>query len=220
MTQQMSRRSVLGASVAAMGFGAALTGAAVADDKARKKLDDEGLGLLLKAMGLETSLAEKRYDFAFKSNVNDQEWELSMSAVLSQDANSVWIMAWLDNLPKSASDVPRTALLRLLSDNDKLGKGKFFAYIASNRRFVLQRVVPNEGMTSASLRADLDDLGATVVATYPHWSTENWKSASQEDPAQAAKSGVDVKGSAPQGPASRATQSAANDSKFNAPAKK
>ena len=52
-------------------------------------------------------------------------------------------MAWLDELPRSASDVPRVALLRLLADNDKMGGGKFFTYVPGIRRFVLQRVIPN-----------------------------------------------------------------------------
>jgi hypothetical protein len=84
-------------------------------------------------------------------------------------------MAWLDQLPKSAADVPRTALLRLLSDNDRLGSGKFFAYVATNRRFVLQRVVANEGVTTKVFRAWLDDLGTSVAESFDHWSVSAWK---------------------------------------------
>jgi hypothetical protein len=210
LQHEWSRRAVLG--VLATGAAAPMAVvAAEADD--RSKLSDESLGTLLKAMGFETKLHEKRYDYAFKAVIDDNEWELSMSAVLSQDANSLWIMAWLDELPKSAADVPRTALLRLLADNDKLGKGKFFAYIASNRRFVLQRVIPNDNVTGASLRAALDDLGSTVVATHGHWSVSNWQSPTQEDPAAAQKSGAQVKGSAPQASTgkTRPVQSATRD---------
>jgi hypothetical protein len=164
MNMQWTRRAVVGAVLTAavpavVGDVTAQEKAAAELPAAKGKLTDQSLGTLLKAMGLEATAAEKRYDFAFKATIEDAEWELSMSAVLSQDGGSLWIMAWLDELPKSAADVPRTALLRLLSDNDKLGKGKFFAYIAANRRFVLQRVMPNENMTAASLRAALDDLG-------------------------------------------------------------
>lgn len=204
---QWSRRTVLGAAVAAVAAPAILAAqekkpaapvapAAAPSSAAKGRLTDESLGALLKAMGLEAKLAEKRYDFEFKSTVADQDWVLSMSAVLSQDASSVWIMAWLDELPKSAAETPRTALLRLLSENDKMGRGKFFAYIASNRRFVLQRVIPNENMTTAAFRAALDDLGATVVQTYPFWSVQNW-SATTSPAEEPAKAGVAVKGSAP-----------------------
>jgi hypothetical protein len=230
MAMQWNRRSVIGAALAA-----AVPVAAVmaADEKAtpapKGKLTDQSLGTLLQAMGLETKVQEQRYDFAFKATIEAEEWELSMSSVMSQDASSIWVMAWLDELPKSAADVPRTALLRLLSDNDKLGKGKFFTYIAANRRFVLQRVIPNENITSEKFRAVLDDLGQSVVATHPHWSVSNWTSPGAEDPAQTAKTGVAVKGSVPTaGTTSAATattpaktlKTVVNDSKFGSSQKK
>ena len=138
------------------------------------QLTATSLGNLLAAMGLEPKRNDDRYDFTFKALHNKDEWGLSMSAVLSQDGESIWLMAWLDELPRSAADVPRTALLRLLANNDRMGNGKFFAYVASNRRFVLQRVVHNHGISTASFRDVLKDLGTSVVLTYPHWSVANW----------------------------------------------
>ena len=83
-------------------------------------------------------------------------------------------MAWLDQIPRTANGVPRTALLRLLAANDRLGNGKFFAYIPTNKRFVLQRVVANEKMNSRKLRATLQNLAISVADEYPVWSTANW----------------------------------------------
>ena len=91
---------------------------------------------MLSALGLKATKTDSRYDFTFTAK-HGEEWSLSMSVVLSTDEKSVWIMAWLDELPQSAADVPRTALLRLLADNDKIGHGMFFSYVAGNRRFVL-----------------------------------------------------------------------------------
>lgn len=139
------------------------------------QINEEQLGNLLKAMGLEATKVESRYDFQFKAIHNKEEWDLSMTAVLSQDGSAIWLMAWLDQLPKSSADVPRTALLRLLSDNDRLGNGKFFAYVATNRRFVLQRVVANEGVTTKIFRGWLDDLGGSVADSFDHWSVSAWK---------------------------------------------
>jgi hypothetical protein len=142
------------------------------------QLTGSQLGMMIKAMGIkEVSLEEKRYDFAFSTiyGPDKEPWNLSMSAVLSENGQSIWVMAWLDQCPKSPADVPRTALLRLLAQNDKVGNGKFFAYIPSNNRFVLQRVIPNQNMTTASFRAALQDLGMSVVETYDYWSVENWK---------------------------------------------
>lgn len=147
----------------------------------QNKLTDRSLGTMLKAMGLKPKLEEKRYDFRFKAMYEGEEWILTMSAVLSQNGESLWLMAWLDDLPKSSADVPRTALLRLLADNDRLGKGKFFAYISSNRRFVLQRVMINNDLTTAAVRDALEDLGGSVAQTYPHWSVANWKSKSNPE---------------------------------------
>lgn len=150
-------------------------------------ITEEQLGNLLKALGLEAKKVESRYDFEFKAVQNKEEWNLSMTAVLSQDGSSIWLMAWLDQLPKSSADVPRTALLRLLSDNDRLGNGKFFAYVATNRRFVLQRVISNEAVTTKVFRGWLDDLGSSVVETYDHWSVASWKASDSSNTASTAK---------------------------------
>jgi hypothetical protein len=165
--------------------GAAVTATAAsavhAEEQAAGMTDDQ-LEQLIRAQGLNPTKVEQRFDFGFKATLEQDQWELSMSAVLSQDGESVWVMAWLDELPKSSAEVPRTALLRLLSANDKMGNGKFFAYIAANRRFVLQRVVPTSAMSSAELRATLQDLGATVVETHPQWAVANWKSGDTDAP--------------------------------------
>lgn len=148
------------------------------------KITEEQLGNLLAAMGLKPKKEQQRYDFDFKALINKEEWVLSMSAVLSTDQKHIWLMAWLDELPKAAADVPRTALLRLLARNDKMGNSKFFAYIAANRRFVLEQIIPNEDVTTAGFRDALKGLSQTVVETYPEWSVENWLG--NQPPAQSA----------------------------------
>ncbi len=196
----------------------ALAGAAVTATTASvASAADEATGItdvqleqMISGLGLKPTKNEQRFDFGFKAALNEEEWELSMSAVLSQDGNTVWVMAWLDELPKSSADVPRTALLRLLAANDQMGNGKFFAYIAANRRFVLQRVVETQGMSKDELKVTLQDLGATVVETYPHWAVVNWndgKAASQV-------SSGDSKAGQPR------TRSAVNESKFQEPVRR
>lgn len=180
MVRNISRRALLSAGLSAIGAaGAAETFAGAGVETAdvnplSHPLTIDSLGTMLAAMGLKSSKTESRYDFSFAAK-HGEEWTLSMSVVLSTDEKSVWIMAWLDELPRSSADVPRTALLRLLADNDKIGHGMFFAYVQSNRRFVLQRVLRNENITAASFKADLLELGATVVNTYSHWAVKDWK---------------------------------------------
>ncbi|MDA0835836.1 MAG: type III secretion system chaperone [Planctomycetota bacterium] len=139
------------------------------------------IGRLLSAMGVQPKLEDQRFDFTFKATQNkSEEWDLSMSVALSNNKESLWVMAWLDELPRSASEVPRSALLQLLSDNDHLGNGKFFAYVSANRRFVLQTVIPAKDLNSEKLRAVLKDLGSTVVLTYPHWNVDAWRQEAAE----------------------------------------
>jgi len=205
---QLSRRGLLaGAAGGVLIGGAAAHGA----DPAPGALTEKSLGELLESLTLKPDKQQQRYDFAFLAPFGDQKWELSMSAVLSQDGTSVWLMAWLDECPKSAAEVPRTALLRLLAENDKLGGGKFFAYIPSNRRFVLQQVIPNENMTAAKIKVILQDLGTTVVETHPTWSVAGWIQTTPMGPG-----GAEVQTAAKPN-AGAATNTATNDSKFASP---
>lgn len=158
-------------------------------------LTTESLGGMLTSMGVKPELDQTRYDFKFKAKINQEEWNLSMSTVLSQDGESLWLMAWLDPLPKSAKEVPVSGLLRMLAENDKLGGGKFFAFVPGNRRFVLQRVVPNQNIDATAFRSMLKDLSLTVVDTYPTWAVVNWNSGGAENaaqPAQTASEGAGV----------------------------
>ena len=184
---------VLGGAVATgLKSSTAADGGAAAAASGKGSLTVESLGTMLSALGYKAVRTESRYDFVFTSSHNE-EWNLSLSAVLSNDQKSIWIMAWLDELPKTSTEVPRKALLQLLSDNDKMGAGQFFAYVSSNKRFVLQRVIDNKGITTAGFREVLDELSKTVINTYPHWSTQNWKTpAGSETPArEAAGAGIE-----------------------------
>ncbi len=201
-------KSLLVAGVlASVGTSAISPQQASAQDQAAAKVTEDQLGQLISALGLEPEKKMQRYDFAFQAVVDEEEWELSMSAILSQDQSDVWIMAWLDPLPTSSAEVPKTALLRLLAQNDELGNGKFFSYIPATRRFVLQRTLPNNQLTSAKLRLSLQDLGASVVQTYPIWSVSNWNPTG----IPAAPTGRSTK------PTTPPTQSAVNESKFEQP---
>ena len=144
-------------------------------------LTEESLGQMLNAIGLKPMKTDKRYDFAFKTSIRGEEWKFSMSSVLSRNGESVWVMAWLDQIPSTAAEVPRTALLRLLAANDRMGNGKFFAYIPTNKRFVMQRVLKNEQMSTRKVTETLQDLAVSVADEYPIWAVSNW---APKDPLQ------------------------------------
>jgi hypothetical protein len=213
-----SRRHVLrGAAATLFGFGAIAGVQAQDQDRLPGQLTEDQLGEMIGALGIKPEKQEQRFDFAFKAKMGEEEWELSMSSVLSQDGKTIWVMAWLDPLPESANAVPRNALLRMLAQNDQIGNGKFFAYIPSNRRFVMQKVVPNENMTSAKFKVTLQDLGTSVVETHSIWSVNNWS----ETPAGAA---ANTAAPAPKGQAGAAAQQpatrAADNARPNQPARR
>lgn len=196
---------------------------AAGDGPARAgQLTEKSLGNLIEAMGLPAKKEQQRYDFAFKAKHQGAEWELSMSAVLSQNGESIWVMAWLDQMPDrpSITDVPRHSLLRLLALNDTLGQGKFFAYISSNKRFVLQRVIPNQGLSTEAFNDVLQDLGSSVVQTHPYWSIEKWKGTGEgaTNSSAAASSQEDAPRTAAVAPAAQSRRvpagTAVNDSNF------
>ena len=137
-------------------------------------LTEDALGEMLAALGLKPTKEKSRFDFQFATTLEGEKWDFTMSAVLSRNGQSLWVMAWLDELPKSAAAVPRSALLKMLAANDRMGAGKFFAYIPANRRFVLQRVVANEAMSNKKVRGLLIDLGRSVRSEYGTWSVEGW----------------------------------------------
>jgi len=166
---------VLGTSLLVMGF---LSAAAEDGDAASAvrtgQLDEPALGQLLSSMGLKPKQAAQRFDFGFSDVHGGEQWRYSMSAVLSQNRESIWIMAWLDQLPEHSDDVSREALLQLLSANDRLGDGKFFAYLPTHRRFVMQRVIPNRDLDQRQFRSVLRDLAGSVTAEHSAWSVASW----------------------------------------------
>ena len=179
---EFSRRQWLAAS-AAVGVPALLAGGAARAEDAPAKdelppgaLNEKELGTLLESIGLKPVKSKARYDFQFADTPDQEkeEWTYSMSVVLSADQKSIWILAWLDELPSSSRDVPRLALLKMLAENDKMGKGQFFSYIPTNKRFALQQVVENRELSTKKFRTMLRELGQTVYRTYPVWSVSAW----------------------------------------------
>jgi hypothetical protein len=198
MSSNFSRRQWISSGLAV--FGGTLATGAVAAEKQAGDRDKAGpitldeLERLLKGLGLKLSKVETRFDFSFDAKL-DSEWKMGMSVFLSSDSEGLWITAWLDELPKSSADVPRTALLRLLAENDKMGK-VFFAYSSGNRRFALNRFIHNDNVTAASLKKDLLEVAHVVVETQQFWSVAEWKQPSSSPGSSGKESGSEPSASA------------------------
>ena len=200
MSIVISRRHMLSTGLAAAGATIAAT-ALAADksagkgaDKVKSKTDTAGkapvkegqaaatddqisfdaLGKMLEAMGLKPNKFETSYNFTFPFKA-ETEWNMAMTATMSQHQLGIWITAWLAELPQSSADVPRTALLRLLAQNDELGGGIFFAYMPKVRKIVLECMVANDEVTSATFLEDVRDLATRVAETQQYWDVAEWK---------------------------------------------
>ncbi len=145
-----------------------------ADVPAAGAVNSASLGQMLVLMEFKPRAAESRFDFEYQFRQGDQDGGFAMSVVLSQDAGTIWVMAWLEEMPKKAAKVPAAALLRMLAENDRLGNGKFFAYDRLNRRFLMQRVILNRGITPEMLRGVFEDMAKGVIGSHSTWSVARW----------------------------------------------
>lgn len=199
MSNFISRRHLLSTGLAAVG--ATVATAALAADKAADKGGDKGkakdaaaktpkastpdtdestqltveaLGTMLEAMGLKPNRFESSFNFTFPFKA-EIEWNMTMAATMSTDEQGIWVTAFLAELPQTAADVPRTALLRLLAQNDEMGEGIFFAYIPKVKKIVLECFLANEDINSALFKECLTDLASRVAATQQYWNVAEWK---------------------------------------------
>jgi len=140
MSNIISRRHLLSTGIAAVGATLATSALAAEKsagkiaDKGKGKADDSGkasgkttnadaddsqlsieaLGKMLEAMGLKPTRFETSYSFTFPFKA-EIEWNMTMAATMASDEQGIWLTAYLAELPQTAADVPRTALLRLLA---------------------------------------------------------------------------------------------------------
>lgn len=150
---------------------------------AARALDFDQLGAMIREMGLEPYRVQSRYDLQYLTEVNGQEIELSLSAVLRENNSLVRIRAWLDPLPAGA--VPGEPLLEMLARNEEMHRGLRFAYSKQMGRFLLEKTVPNNGLTPQLLTGIFQDVSQGVTENWSVWSTSNWKNRGRRSPAAA-----------------------------------
>ena len=186
-----TRRHLLtGAAATLLGIGVTAGAQAQDQDKLPGQLSEEQLGQMVAALGIKPDKKEQRYDFAFKAKMGEEEWELSMSTVLSQDGRSIWVMAWLDQLPESAASVPRNALLRLLADGkrrimtvDELRRGiEALGPGAYDEMSYYQRWMASisENLLEKGV-ISVDELGRRMAAVEARWRAQGWAGEDRAD---------------------------------------
>jgi len=139
---------------------------------AGKSVTLEQLGELLAEMELETSRFERRHDFLFHADLEDQELELFYSVYLTEDDRQVRIRAWLDPLPENV--ISEQPLLKLLARNTKLPAGMHYGYSDETRRFLLEAGIVNQGIQPERMTEVLNGVAREVADSWSLWSTSEW----------------------------------------------
>ena len=88
-------------------------------------IDSEGLGRMLRSVGVKPRAAGSRYDFEFHSKQGGQEWDFAMSAVISQNGGTIWVMAWREEMLQHAQTVSDARTL--LADERQVGEASTFS---------------------------------------------------------------------------------------------
>jgi hypothetical protein len=133
--------------------------------------------------GLQAALVTIGYQVREVQNESGVEYEITLRppdgraittrVTLSKDGSIVWLVAWLKKVPPGRT-ISGDAVLDMLVENDAIGP-THFSYNEGERWFFLNRPVVNQDLTPSRLRAELDQLGATVVRTERLWNPDRWK---------------------------------------------
>ena len=129
------------------------------------KLTEDQLKDMLEKMGYEVKAEGQPGSRYFE--VQESRWFLDIS--LSSDGSTIWCSAGLAKIPNAAK-APSDKLLGLLSANGSWG---YFAYFSQNQLLVIERDVPNKGVTPASLKKTLGNLASVMTDTQSLWTGEN-----------------------------------------------
>ncbi|MGH7301138.1 MAG: hypothetical protein ACREKQ_04030 [Candidatus Rokuibacteriota bacterium] len=143
-------------------------------ERSGARLDRAGLRTLLATLGYQPREARNESGGEFEITLRPPGGlAISTRVTLSKDATLVWLVAWLKKVPPGRT-ISGDAILDMLAENDAIGP-THFSYNESRRWFFLNRPVPNQGLTADRLRAELQQLGATVARTEALWDVDGWK---------------------------------------------
>jgi hypothetical protein len=129
------------------------------------KLTEDQLKDMLEKMGYEVKADGQPGSRYFE--VTESRWYIDIS--LSSDGSTIWCSAGLNKIPTPAK-APSEKLLGLLSASGSWG---YFAYFSQNQLLVIEKDIPNKGVTPASLKKALGNLASVMTDTQSIWTGEN-----------------------------------------------
>jgi uncharacterized protein (TIGR03067 family) len=154
--------------VAVLGLTLGACAATLAQDPPKAKeptrLDIKALGEMLTDMGIETKLAENRFQ-TIRWTVKD--WETPVWLTVSASKRTVWLFTNL-GLPTASEKAPAEAWRKLLEKNDAIAPN-IFSLDEKGKRLTFRRPVLNAGLTPAQLRKELNTFAETLQKSQSLW---------------------------------------------------
>jgi hypothetical protein len=149
-------------------------------DAAPGALSPEGLGDLLRDLGYEPKDISEKKTGVWQITTDRNEWKLYIAISLSGNGKLLWFSVRFAALadPDSA---PASAWLKLLELSEAYSP-THFSYDSGTKRIEVARPVPNERITSAELRKQLDSFDSTVRKTEPFWKSANFRASPTSRP--------------------------------------
>ena len=150
---------------------ATFTFGAVAQEKANSnRLNLPELKKMVDGMGYETKMNGEK-SFEFRVRVDNLTAYVAMN--LSPDGSNIWFES--DLVPiKEPEKAPAKAWFDLMSENNKIGPSHF-AYCQTAKCLFLYRPMPNQDMTPARIREQLDLFTRTIRDTSRLWDRTNFQ---------------------------------------------
>src|SRR5262245_27606882 len=141
-----------------------VTGADTAAPKTGPLSEDQ-LQAMLQAMGYEVKADGMPGGRWF--TVGEGRWNIQLS--FSSDNSTLWVMQFLNKIADPAK-APSGKVLTLMPNNGTWG---YFAYFSQSQFLVIERDVPNNGITPAQLRKVISNIAALMTETQSLWYAEN-----------------------------------------------
>ncbi|MDB5308048.1 MAG: hypothetical protein JWO38_2250 [Gemmataceae bacterium] len=140
-----------------------------ADPPTPTRLTNDGLVKMLTKLGYETRALGKT---STEVIVDRPGWQSVISAHLSTDGTRIWLDAWFVTVTRP-EDVPAATWKKILARNEDVSPAVFSLNPKSKRLF-LSLAVPNEDVTPAALRKEVEYLDTQIEKTQDVWKLANF----------------------------------------------
>lgn len=146
-----------------------------------KVLTTDTLGEMLDAMGYDAKpiTLDNGYQL-FGVSAKQDTWTFYVEVSIPRAGNSIGFLAPLTQVgEKTGGKLPAPAMKKMLEANWDLMPHAFVLH-AKQQRVFLMRMMDNKDVTSAKLRAALEDMFGTIRRTNDIWNPDRWGAAEED----------------------------------------